>query len=164
MSLNVHLICRVKLNMWNYWLRLKLFIRKLKYQIYRLQLQYRYIYLCTLGLFLGSIYLFIYLFKNTSLINLGENMKKLYRRPPYYSPKITHVKTFVTSIIRVRSEQIRFLTVHLHFTQGNPGVLRMPLSIRRMSSVVVVDDKSPVVRTGDVERIKYRGSVVAGVP
>ena len=33
-----------------------------------------------------------------------------------------------------------------------------------MSSVVVVDDVSPVVRTGDVVRIKYCGSGVAGVP
>ena len=33
-----------------------------------------------------------------------------------------------------------------------------------MSSVVVVDDVSPVVRTADVDRIKYRGFGVAGVP
>ena len=32
-----------------------------------------------------------------------------------------------------------------------------------MSPVVVVDDVSPVVRTGDVGRIRYRGSGVAGV-
>ena len=29
---------------------------------------------------------------------------------------------------------------------------------------VVVDDVSPVVRTGDVDRIRYRGSGVVGVP
>ena len=33
-----------------------------------------------------------------------------------------------------------------------------------MSPVVVVDDVSPVVRTGDVDRIRYRGVGVAGVP
>ena len=33
-----------------------------------------------------------------------------------------------------------------------------------MSSVVVVDDVSPVVRTGDVDRVRYRGVGVAGVP
>ena len=33
-----------------------------------------------------------------------------------------------------------------------------------MSPVVVVDDVSPVVRTGDVDRIRYRGSGVDGVP
>ena len=33
-----------------------------------------------------------------------------------------------------------------------------------MSSVVIVDDVSPVVRTGDVDRIGYRGSGVVGVP
>ena len=57
-----------------------------------------------------------------------------------------------------------FLTVHLHFTQFNPGVIRIPFRIRRMSSVVEVDDVSPVVRTGDVDRIRYRGCGVVGVP
>ena len=33
-----------------------------------------------------------------------------------------------------------------------------------MSPVVVVDDVSPVVRTGDVDRIRYRCSGVDGVP
>ena len=33
-----------------------------------------------------------------------------------------------------------------------------------MSPVVVVDDVSPVERTGDVDRIRYRGSGVVGVP
>ena len=33
-----------------------------------------------------------------------------------------------------------------------------------MSPVVVVDDVSPVVRTGDVDRIRYRGYGIAGVP
>ena len=33
-----------------------------------------------------------------------------------------------------------------------------------MSSVVVVDDVSPVVRTGDVDRVRYRGSGVYSVP
>ena len=33
-----------------------------------------------------------------------------------------------------------------------------------MSPVVVVDDVSPVVRTGDVDRIRYRGWCVDGVP
>ena len=56
------------------------------------------------------------------------------------------------------------LTVHFHLTESNPGVFRIPLRIRRMSSVVVVDDVSPVVRTGDVDRIWYRGPGVVGVP
>ena len=33
-----------------------------------------------------------------------------------------------------------------------------------MSPVVVVDHVSPVVRTGDVDRVRYRGSGVVGVP
>ena len=56
------------------------------------------------------------------------------------------------------------LTVHFHFTQFNKGGTRIPLRIRSMSSVVVVDDVSPMVRTGDVDRIMYRGSGVPGVP
>ena len=56
------------------------------------------------------------------------------------------------------------LTVHFNFTEGNNGVFRIPLRIRRMSPAVVVDDVSPVVRTGDVDRIRYRGSGVDSVP
>ena len=33
-----------------------------------------------------------------------------------------------------------------------------------MSSVVVVDDVSPVVKTNDVDMVRYRGSGVGGVP
>ena len=33
-----------------------------------------------------------------------------------------------------------------------------------MSPVVVADDVSPVVRTGDVDRVRYRGVGVVGVP
>ena len=56
------------------------------------------------------------------------------------------------------------LTVHFHFTEESVGGIRIPLRIRRMSPVVVVDDVSPVVRTGDVDRIRYRCSGVVGVP
>mgnify|MGYP003692239169 CR=1 FL=1 len=56
------------------------------------------------------------------------------------------------------------LTIHFHFTEGIAGVHRIPLRIRRMSSVVVVDDVSPAIRTGDVDRIRYRGIGVVGVP
>ena len=56
------------------------------------------------------------------------------------------------------------LTVHFHFTEVSVGGIRIPLRIRWMSSVVVVDDVSPVVRTGDVDRIRYRGWGVVGVP
>ena len=33
-----------------------------------------------------------------------------------------------------------------------------------MSPVVVVDDVSPVVRTGNVGRVRYRGFGIVGVP
>ena len=72
--------------------------------------------------------------------------------------KYTNIKC--SSVIR----QIGFLTVHFHFTEDIPGVYRIPLRIRRMSPVVVVDDVSPVVRTGDVDRIRYGGVGVVGVP
>ena len=71
---------------------------------------------------------------------------------------------FITVIIRVRSGQIGFLTVHFHFTEKIPGFIRIPLGIRPVSPVVAVDDVSTVVRTGDVDRIRYRGSGVVGVP
>ena len=73
-------------------------------------------------------------------------------------------KHFITSKIRVGSGQIRFLTVHFHFTEVSGGVIIIPLRIRRMSPVVVVHDVSPVIRTADVDRIRYRGSGVVGVP
>ena len=55
-------------------------------------------------------------------------------------------------------------TVHFYLTEESVGVRRIPLRIRWMSSVVVVDGVSPVVRTGDVDRIRYRGIGVVGVP
>mgnify|MGYP003692460735 CR=1 FL=1 len=58
----------------------------------------------------------------------------------------------------------KVLTVHFNFTEGNRSVRNIIIRIRRMSPVVVVDDVSPVVRTGDVDRIRYRGSGVVGVP
>ena len=55
------------------------------------------------------------------------------------------------------------ITMDLQFTEFVEGVMRIPLRIWRMSPVVVVDDVSPVVRTGDVDRVRYRGSGVDGV-
>ena len=56
------------------------------------------------------------------------------------------------------------LTVHFNLTEDIQGIIRIPLRIRGMSSVIVVDDVSPVVRTVDVDRIRYRSSGVVGVP
>ena len=47
------------------------------------------------------------------------------------------------------------LTIHFHFTECNEGLVIIPLRIRRMSSVVVVDDVSPVVRTYYIDRTRY---------
>ena len=63
-----------------------------------------------------------------------------------------------------KSRTCRLRTVNLKFTQINPGGTRIPLRIRRMIPVAVVNDVSPVVRTGDVDRIRYRCSSVDGVP
>ena len=52
----------------------------------------------------------------------------------------------------------------LQFTEFIESVSRIPLRIRRISSVVVVNDVSPMVRTGDVDRIRYGGFGVVGVP
>ena len=52
----------------------------------------------------------------------------------------------------------------LQFTEFIESVSRIPLRIRRISPVVVVDDVSPVVRTTDVDRVRYRSSGVASVP
>ena len=57
-----------------------------------------------------------------------------------------------------------FLTVHFNFTEFIVGVYGILIRIGRMSPVVVVDDVSPVVRTGDVDRIRYCGSSVVVVP
>ena len=74
---------------------------------------------------------------------------------------VLHWNTHV-SLPRVKI--CKSLTVHFNFTEAYLSVRTIIIRVRRMSSVVVVDDKSPVVRTGDVERLKYRGYVVAGVP
>ena len=57
-----------------------------------------------------------------------------------------------------------FNTVHFHFTDVIVGMLRIPFRIRFMCPVVVVDDVSPMVRTGYVDRIRNRSSGVDGVP
>ena len=66
--------------------------------------------------------------------------------------------------IRVQSGQIMFFTVYFHFTEGTPGVTRVSLRIGMMSPIVGVDDVYPVVRTGDIVRVRYCGSGVVGVP
>ena len=53
-------------------------------------------------------------------------------------------------------------TVYFHFTEANRS--DRTIMIRTMSPVVVVDDVSPEVRTGDVDRIRYRCSGVVRVP
>ena len=68
-----------------------------------------------------------------------------------------------TRVLLPRLQPCSILTEHFHFTQANPGVFIIPIRIRRMSTAVVVDDVSSVVRTGDVDRIRYRGSSVFGV-
>ena len=54
-------------------------------------------------------------------------------------------------------------TINLHFTEITIGVKRISIRKRFVSPVVVINDVSPVVRTGDIDRIRYRGSGVHGV-
>ena len=75
-----------------------------------------------------------------------------------------YVNTIHYKQIRVRSGQITFLTVDFYFTEFNQGVTRISLRIGRMSPIVVVDDVSPVVRTGDLDRIRDCGCGVVCVP
>ena len=55
-------------------------------------------------------------------------------------------------------------TINLHFTDTIEGKLRISNRIRSMCSVVVVGDVSPVVRTCDIDRIRYCGFGVNDVP
>ena len=85
----------------------------------------------------------------------------MYQSQMYYCCR--YLNTIHYKEIRVQSGQIMFFTIYFHFTEEIPGVIRIPLRIGTMSPVVVVDYVSPVVRTGDVDRIWYRGSGVVGV-
>ena len=69
-----------------------------------------------------------------------------------------------TCVSLPRVETCKILTVHFNFTKANRSVKAIPLRIRGVSSVVVVNYVSPVGRTSDVDKIKYRGSGVVGVP
>ena len=69
-----------------------------------------------------------------------------------------------TCVSLPRVKHCTILTVHFNFTKDNLSVREIPLRIGRMSPVVVVDDVSPVVRTGDVGKIRYRGDGVVHVP
>ena len=61
-------------------------------------------------------------------------------------------------------ERLIFNTVNLHFTDYIEGRHRISNRIRFMSSVVVVGDVSSVVRTSDIDRIRYCDLGVIGVP
>ena len=54
-------------------------------------------------------------------------------------------------------------TIYFYLTEFIICVFIVAIGIRRMSSVVVIDDVSPVVLTADVDRIRYRDSGVVGV-
>ena len=54
--------------------------------------------------------------------------------------------------------------MHFKLTKFIISIFRIPLRIRRMSSVVIVDDVSTVVRTVDVDRIRYCSIGVVCVP
>ena len=86
----------------------------------------------------------------------------MYQSQIYYCCR--YLNTIHYKQIRVQSGQIMFFTVYFHFTEDIPGVTIISLRIGRMSPIVGEYDVSPVVRTGDVDRITYCGSGVVGVP
>ena len=55
-------------------------------------------------------------------------------------------------------------TIYFYFTEVIVSIRRIPIRKRFVSSIIVVNNVSPVVRTGDVDRIGYCGSCVVGVP
>ena len=57
-----------------------------------------------------------------------------------------------------------FFTIDFLQTKFIVGVIRISVRILPVKYFVVDDDVSPVVRTADVDRIRYRGSGVVGVP
>ena len=79
-------------------------------------------------------------------------------------PSLFYVLHWNTRVSLPMVKPFKIRTVHFNFTEANISVRIIIIRIGRMSSVVVVDDVSPVVRTGDVDRVRYRGSGVVGVP
>ena len=75
-----------------------------------------------------------------------------------------YVLLWNTRVSLPRVKPFKILTVHFNFTEDNISVRSIIIRIRRMSPVVVVDDVSPVVTTGDVDRVRYRSYGVVGVP
>ena len=55
-------------------------------------------------------------------------------------------------------------TIYFYFTEVIVSIRRIPIRKRFVSSIVVVNNVSPVVWTGYVDRIRYCGSGVIGVP
>ena len=55
------------------------------------------------------------------------------------------------------------ITIHLHFTQFNVSVRRIPSRIWKLCSIVEVDDVSAMTGTGDVCRIRYCSFGVIGI-
>ena len=55
-------------------------------------------------------------------------------------------------------------TIYFYFTEVIVSIRRIPIRKRLVSSIVVVNNVSSVVWTGYVDRIRYCGSGVIGVP
>ena len=55
------------------------------------------------------------------------------------------------------------ININLHFTQLNVSVRRIHSRIRKVCSIIQVDDVSAMIGTGDISRIRYCGFGVIGV-
>lgn len=58
---------------------------------------------------------------------------------------------------------LKKITVHLHFAQKTARAIRISFRIRRMSSVIVIDDVPSIVGTRYDGRIKHRRSVINSI-
>ena len=70
---------------------------------------------------------------------------------------------FTDKIVTQNSERLSSITVNLYFAECINRDIGISLRIRGVSSVVVVDDVSTVVGTGNVDRIGYCSSGISSI-
>ena len=102
-----------------------------------------------------AYYTMNYNYLNVLFLNLYLCVRTIWKNCVYY---MYHMKIIFFSIILYNiSSQIskKIFTKNLHFTEAIVSIRRITIRERLMSSVVVVDDVSAVVRAGDVDRIRY---------
>ena len=56
------------------------------------------------------------------------------------------------------------LTIYIYFTETTQCEWKTGFKIKRRIFLIVLDDVSPVVTTGDVDKVRYCGISIFGVP